>query len=191
MPDEIGRQIRPNRFSHGEVEFRRFLSALEAPKVLELGTLRWGDEATHHAHWHDNAEWILSDCEAGTDVQIVADAHDLSPFSDNEFDAVLAVSVWEHLARPWEAFCAVARVLKPGGYALIVTHHTFPVHGYPSDYFRFTDEGLKSLAVCAGMDPVAANYDYPAKIVPPKEVEVWNPAAPAYLNVGILARKPL
>ena len=190
MPDEIGRQIRPNRFEHGELEFRKFLSSIEYPRILELGTLRWGDESTHHRHWVNDAEWILSDVEPGIDVDIVADAHDLAPFADNSFDALVAISVWEHLARPWEACVAVNRVLRPGGHALIVTHHTFPVHGYPSDYFRFTDEGLKSLVRWGGLEPIVANYDYPATIVPPREVEVWNTAAPAYLNVGILARKP-
>lgn len=190
MPDEMGRKIRPNRFEHGEVEFRKFLSSLERPRILELGTLRWGDESTHHRHWREDADWVLSDCEPGIDVDVVADAHDLAPFGDESFDAVLAVSVWEHLAQPWEACVAVNRVLRSGGHALIVTHHTFPVHGYPSDYFRFTDEGMKSIVRWGGLEPIVANYDYPATIVPPREVEVWNEAAPAYLNVGILARKP-
>jgi 2-polyprenyl-3-methyl-5-hydroxy-6-metoxy-1,4-benzoquinol methylase len=45
------------------------------------------------------------------------------------FDALVAVAVFEHLERPWIAAKEVARVLKPGGFAYVSTHQTFPLHG--------------------------------------------------------------
>lgn len=171
----------------------RFVDALRAidqPAILELGTLRWEAAPTHHLEWAPpGSTYVMSDVAEGTDVDVVADAHDLAPFGDAEFDAVIACSVWEHLARPWLAAQAVARVLKPGGMAYISTHQTFPLHGYPADFFRFSTEALDVLFTDAGLTTVETGYGYPAAIVPGREVTRWNTAAPAWLNVtGVFAK---
>jgi len=171
---------------------QRFIAALHqrtAPKVLELGTRRWNTtRSTHHAAWLPaDATHVMSDVTDGLDVDVVADAHTLAPFAAKTFDAVIAVSVWEHLQHPWVAATAAARVLKPGGLLYVATHHTFPVHGYPSDYTRWTDEGLKALFDAPLWDVNLAGYSYPCKIVPPADVTVWNTAAEAFLNVDIYA----
>lgn len=169
----------------------RLLAALPAgSKVLELGTLRWEeDRPTHHAHLiPDGVTHVRSDVTAGTDVDVPADAHDLAPFDDGTFDAVIAFSVWEHLARPWVAADAVRRVLKPGGFAYIDTHQTFPVHGYPHDYFRFTTEAM-AVMFDDGWETLASGYALPCKIDHLGQVPVWNDAAEAFLHVLHLARK--
>jgi len=56
-----------------------------------------------------------------------ADAHDL-PFKDNEFEAVFALEVLEHIAKPKKVFSEIKRVLKPGGYAIFLV---------PTDSFLF------------------------------------------------------
>lgn len=161
------------------------------PRVLELGTLRWGADPSHHRdRAPEGSTYVMTDVEAGRDVDVVADAHDLATFPDQSFDAVIAVSVWEHLARPWIAAQAVARVMKPGAVLYIDTHQSFPIHGYPHDYFRFSDIALALLFEDAGLETVGTEYKFPAKIVPPKEVTRWNPAAPVFLNVGGIWRKP-
>jgi SAM-dependent methyltransferase len=171
--------------------FAKLLAALDRPAVLELGTLRWESTPTHHLAWAPHCStYVMSDVAAGTDVDVVADAHDLAPFTDDAFDAVIAVSVWEHLSRPWLAAQQVARVLAPGGLAYIATHQTFPLHGYPDDYFRFSAEALSVLFGDAGLDTVEAGYAYPCTITPPAEVTRWNPGARCYLNVAGIFTKP-
>jgi SAM-dependent methyltransferase len=54
------------------------------------------------------------------DHAILGDAKDL-PFADRSFDAIVSDNVLEHLPDPFETFREVARVLKPGGYALFKT----------------------------------------------------------------------
>lgn len=164
------------------------LASLKAPMVLELGTLRWGSKSTHHAEWlPPGSTHVMSDVTAGVDVDVVSDAHDLAAFRDGQFDVVIACSVWEHLERPWLAAEAVARVLKPGGLAYISTHQTFPIHGYPSDYFRFSDEALKVLFGPPHFSEVTAGYANKATIVPPRTVKVWSKAAPAWISVDCMA----
>lgn len=43
------------------------------------------------------------------------DANAPLPFSDERFDAVYAIEVFEHLGRPYEAMEEIRRILKPGG----------------------------------------------------------------------------
>ena len=47
------------------------------------------------------------------------------PFLDASFDAVLASHVMEHLPQPKEALTEIARVLKPGGFFLLLTPNRF------------------------------------------------------------------
>lgn len=163
----------------------------QARRVLELGTLRSDPTfPTHHQAWAPEAHYVKADVEAGLDVDVVVDAHNLQVFPDGDFDAVVAVAIWEHLARPWIATNEAARVLAPGGVLYVSTHHTFPLHGYPNDYWRFSTEALAVLFADAGLEVIDVGYQYPAKIVPPAEVTRWNPDAEAWLNVSGLARKP-
>jgi len=176
------------------------LADVEHPKVIEVGTLR--SEAanpTHHTEWAPHGTWLKVDAYEGTDVDLVADAHqlpaDLGRLLPHEppaagFDAYVACSLFEHLERPWLAMQAAADVVRPGGLVYVQTHQSFPIHGYPSDYFRFSDKALVVLMEDAGLEVVSAGYTYPCRIIPPPEVTRWNPAAEAYLNVEALARKP-
>jgi SAM-dependent methyltransferase len=171
--------------------FKTKLNELDNPKVLELGTGRWDvDKPTHHKEFISKpSTYVMSDIFNGIDFDVVADAHDLSPFSDNEFDVFVAFSVWEHLRKPWIAAQAAHRVLKPGGILFVATHQTFPVHGYPSDYCRWTDEGLKALFDEPDWTNQVSEMTHPCVIVPPPEITIWSKEAPAFLNVNIFAVK--
>lgn len=177
-----------------EAEFRRcVLDVGQGARVLELGTKRSDPSfPTHHAEWAPDARWTKSDFEDGQDVDKVADAHFLQEvFSPQAFDFVLAVATWEHLRWPWLAAESAWQVLAARNYlqnpsrglCYVVTHQTFPIHGYPSDYFRFTTEGLASCMEWGGFKTLKTGYQYPAQIVPPSEVTRWNGAAEAFLNV--------
>lgn len=172
--------------SHAEALFRARLEEMSAPRVLELGTLRWeADRPTHHREWAPHASaYVMSDVAPGIDVDVVADAHTLASDVPGVYDVIIAVSVWEHLARPWVAAEQLAAKLAPDGIAFICTHQTFPLHGYPHDYFRFSDAALALIFEDAGLTTVDVGYQYPCAIHPPHEVTRWNHAAESYLNVA-------
>lgn len=172
-------------------QFRKALLLLEAPDVVEVGTKRWFDDPTHHAAWCPQGSTItMVDFIDGQDVDVVADAHDLAPFRDECFDVFMSASTWEHLYHPWIACQAALRVLRPGGILWVATHQTFPIHGYPHDYMRWTDEGIRSMFEWGGFDVLCTELQYPCIITPPKEVTRWNKGAEAFLNVAVYARKP-
>ena len=67
---------------------------------------------------------------------------------DASFDAVLCLAVLEHVPRPWDAVREMHRVLAPGGTLLLYVPFLSPYHampGYYGDYFRYTEDGLRSL----------------------------------------------
>jgi SAM-dependent methyltransferase len=169
--------------------------------VLEVGTKQSIEGRVTHVHNHfelvPRENYTMADVEAGNDVDVVADLHALPADWTNRFAAVVAVSVFEHLERPWIAAKEIARVLAPGGFCYIATHQTFPLHGYPSDFFRFSKEALRLIFEDAGLRVVEAGYQLRTKVSVPDEVvplsyqETWNAAFASYMAVNLYAEKRL
>lgn len=74
-------------------------------------------------------------------------ATDLSAFESGSFDFVVSDQVLEHVeGNPQDVFDETLRLLKPGGIMVHTTCFMNPIHGYPSDFWRFTPDCLKMLA---------------------------------------------
>jgi SAM-dependent methyltransferase len=136
------------------------------------------------------------DALAGDDVDVIADVHELAryfPDPAQHFDAVICVAALEHFRRPWVAAEQIAKVMRPGGLGFFAAPQTFPVHGYPQDYFRFSTEALAELfAPDVGWEVVRVEYAYPCRIVPlTNEIQAsgWNFEAPAWLLTAALVRR--
>ncbi len=99
--------------------------------------------------------YVNLDLFAMAGVDVAADAEKL-PFVDGVFTRVECDAVLEHVRNPHQVMCEIERVLAPGGYAHLVTPFCHPFHEYPSDYRRFTLDGLKLLS--GGMEPVAEGW---------------------------------
>lgn len=85
--------------------------------------------------------FIGFDVEKNERVDVVGFNWDL-PFQDNEFDALISTQVLEHTAKIPETIAEIRRVVKPGGLVYISVPLTFPEHGIPYDFYRFTRYGL-------------------------------------------------
>jgi len=72
------------------------------------------------------------------------------PFRTGSVGGAFAIEVFEHLPEPWRAAAELHRVLRPGGRAMITVPFWSGYHAKPGpagygDYFRFTEDGLRSL----------------------------------------------
>ena len=72
-------------------------------------------------------------------------------FQRVECDAVL-----EHVPDAERVMREIERVLRPGGYAHVVTPFCHPFHEYPKDYRRFTPDGLAPWR--GGLEVVASGW---------------------------------
>lgn len=77
-------------------------------------------------------------------VDLVADGHYI-PVADATFDGVFSLAVLEHVPEPHRMVAEMLRVLKPGGWIYSEVPFIWFFHGYPTDFQRFTLEGMKRL----------------------------------------------
>jgi SAM-dependent methyltransferase len=61
------------------------------------------------------------------------------------FDAILSVSVLEHVKRPHAASREIVRLLKPGGITMHCVPFSYFFHGAPVDYWRVTTSAMEAL----------------------------------------------
>lgn len=89
--------------------------------------------------------YIGIDMVPGVEVDIVARADNL-PFDDERFDVVICTEMLEHDPYFWKSIQEMWRVLRWDGLLLLTTRGIgFPLHEYPSDYWRFTNAAILHL----------------------------------------------
>lgn len=79
------------------------------------------------------------------------------PFDDARFDTILCNAVLEHVEHAEAVVGELARVLRPGGHAVLAVPFLQPYHECPRDFRRYTKEGLVALGEAAGLRLVAVN----------------------------------
>lgn len=84
------------------------------------------------------------DMRSGPGVDLILDLHDID-LSSESAGTVLILDTFEHVEYPRKAIKEVYRILKPDGIVMLTSVMNFPIHEHPSDYWRFTPEGFKSL----------------------------------------------
>jgi SAM-dependent methyltransferase len=85
---------------------------------------------------------INVDATAFEGVDVVANICHL-PFADQSVAMIVCDNVLEHVAEAEQAVKEMYRVLQPGGYAYISTPFLYPYHSSPSDFHRWTLQGLE------------------------------------------------
>lgn len=173
-------------------------NAAPGATVLHMGAKRSDPDVSTveqaKAWFPEDVVHVGTDIEAGEDVDVVADAHDLylkfalqtEYTARDHFDFVVSRSVMEHLEEPWTVVKQMFELVKKGGWAFIQTHQTFPLHNHPSDYYRFSTAALESLfSPKRGWRTVRTGYYYPCRVL--CATVPMHAEAEAFLNVNCLA----
>jgi SAM-dependent methyltransferase len=74
---------------------------------------------------------------------------------NSAYDLVLSTQVLEHVSDPENYLGECFRLLKPGGLLVLSTHGTFPEHGVPYDFQRWTADGLRNLVSKRGFEDIS------------------------------------
>lgn len=96
---------------------------------------------------------VTFDAVDGPEVDVTGDIHQM-PIDDGSFDCVVCTGTLEHVRDPWQAVRELARVLRPGGVVHIDVPFMQGYHADPTDYWRFTLDGLRLL--CGGFEEIDA-----------------------------------
>ncbi|MDP3073390.1 MAG: methyltransferase domain-containing protein [Opitutaceae bacterium] len=147
------------------VHFISQLGAFSSGTVLEIGS-RARSALTNRQHIPPHLDYVGLDILPGPNVDVVGDAHRLAEiFAGRRFVAAMSFSVFEHLAMPWKVALELNRVLEPGGLVYSQTHHTWPLHEEPWDFWRFSQHSWQTLFNAAtGFEVVQAVCGEPARI---------------------------
>jgi SAM-dependent methyltransferase len=90
------------------------------------------------------SEYVAFDMVAGPNIDVVGDILS-SPFQDAEFETIICSQVLEHIQKPWLVAKEINRILKVDGICIVTVPFLIPYHADPSDFFRFTKQGLISI----------------------------------------------
>lgn len=85
------------------------------------------------------------DIAAGPNVDIVTADPYRFPLYDASFDVVISGYCMEHVKSVWRWVPELARMLRPGGLLVIITHWQFFEHRYPVDCWRIMPDGMAHL----------------------------------------------
>jgi SAM-dependent methyltransferase len=151
-------------------EFQQILEYWRAYSVLEVGATNRPDTlltlpAIRHAkiRYGVNLEGPYE--IEGAEIK-KANANKL-PFPDKYFDTIVCNATLEHDRKFWLSVAEMKRVAKKDAIIVIgvpgfgTNEQVFPIHNFPGDYYRFSDqavkfllEGLHSVEVKKLMEPL-------------------------------------
>lgn len=137
----------------GDVNQLRFIADaaenLNGP-FLEIGSKDYGNTQDLRPMFVERGEYVGADMATGDGVDCVVDL--TQPFANvdaamgsRRFGTIFCLSVLEHCAQPFAMADNMTRLLAPRGRVVISAPFAWKFHGYPSDYWRFTHEGIKQL----------------------------------------------
>ena len=125
---------------------------------LEVGSKDYGSTQELESVLVNKGEYVRVDMQDGPRVDVVADL--ARPFEEidaalggRRFGTIFCLSVLEHCAQPFRMAESLTRLLGAGGKIVISVPFAWRFHGYPSDYWRFTHEGVKRLFPQLVFDP--------------------------------------
>lgn len=136
---------RQSRFRlHNNDTLRRFTAGLTPATVLNVGATPDGKdkEGRRYADYFPGAAyWTTDQSPHDAPNHVQGDITRPGGF-DRQFDLVLAMSVLEHVERPWDAARVLTDLIAPGGHLFVAMPFFYPLHPGKDfgDYWRWTPE---------------------------------------------------
>src|SRR6478735_1475966 len=117
--------------------------------VVDFGC---GNKPYQHLFKKKFRQYLGADIRGNADAQIIVGRRGELPLADGSIDCVLSTQVLEHVEDPRLYLAEAYRVLKPDGSLILSTHGNWPYHPDPTDFWRWTVDGLRREITSAGFD---------------------------------------
>lgn len=135
-----------------------------ARRVLEVGSYNINGNSKQF-FVERGANFIGIDIRPGPDVDLVCDITDdsgrvASALGERTFDLVVCMNVLEHIYNPHTALDNISRLVRSGGYVLIVTPAVWDLHDWPYDYVRLNPDFFREFARQSGMEIVDGTFEF-------------------------------
>lgn len=163
------------------------INLFEGP-FLEVGSKDYGSTQNLRDFFLEG-KYVGVDISAGDGVDVVLDL--TAPFSEiddalkgQRFGTIFCLSVLEHCDRPFVMAENLTKLLRDGGMLCLSVPFVARFHGYPSDYWRFTHEGIKKLFPSLSFDLCPANVStcLPGETMPLNDTLGQIKIKPAWRN---------
>jgi SAM-dependent methyltransferase len=131
-----------------------------AGPVLEIGSFDvCGNPRHHFANRERFPSYLGIDIRPGPGVDLIMSGNALD-LPDESIGVVVNMESLEHDFYFWRTFDEMYRVTRRGGHVLITTRswNGFGPHDYPSDYWRFMEDGIIRLFTNAGFRCLETAY---------------------------------
>jgi hypothetical protein len=144
-----------------QLAFVRRNAELVRGPILEVGSRDYGSTPDLRSLF-PGEDYVGIDMSAGKGVDLVLDltqeigAVDAA-LGGRRFGTIICFSVLEHCAAPFAMANNITELLRDGGHALLSVPFAWEIHGYPSDYWRFTPAGVKVLFPTLQFDDARAS----------------------------------
>ena len=124
------------------------LNSYRSDEILTV--LDFGAGGSPYRSFFQNADYRRADFGEMSDLDYVIGDDSRVDEKDETFDLILSTQVAEHVTNAAGYFAECYRLLKTGGRLICTTHGTYPDHGCPYDFQRWTADGLKRDLELAG-----------------------------------------
>ena len=129
---------------------------------MASGAESWGDVVDYGCGDKPYLELFASRCSSYLGVDAGGTAADLPlnedgtlPLPSDSADLVISTQVLEHVADPALYLAEAARVLRRDGKLILSTHGIWAYHPHPTDFWRWTSDGLARVVEQAGFGIVS------------------------------------
>ncbi len=123
-------------------------------------------------------EYIGADLPGNDKAELTIGRHGEVPQDDESVNCVLSTQVLEHVEDPAAYLSEAYRILQPGGYLILSTHGFWPYHPDPTDFWRWTIDGLHRQIGQAGFEIVLTQAVFGLTSV---AIQLWQDATNGFL----------
>lgn len=126
----------------------KYKDVLEGP-FLEVGSKNYGTTSDFRSVFSRKGKYVGVDTIDGNGVDVVLDLtidfqEIVRKLGSERFKPIICLSVLEHCEQPFQMAENLTKLLHKEGKIIVSVPFAWRFHGYPSDDWRFTHEGVKN-----------------------------------------------